>query len=73
MDFKRFLLKTTSVGNLRFYTVLQLVYQTLGACVHFVSLKVIVRIRGLIKENMHMNKPGLDNVSVRWTVQTRVS
>ena len=27
------------------------------------SLKVIVGIRGLIEENTHMNKPGLDNVS----------
>ena len=35
-----------------------------------VSLKVIVGIRGLIEENMCMNKPGLDNVSARWTVQT---
>ena len=42
-------------------------------CVHIVSLKVIVGIRGLIEENMRMNKPGLDNVSVRWIVQTWVS
>ena len=43
------------------------------ACVHIVSLKVIVGIRGLIEENTRMNKPGLDNVSARWTVQTWVS
>ena len=43
------------------------------ACVHIVSLKVIVEIRGLIEENTRMNKPGLDNVSARWTVQTWVS
>ena len=43
------------------------------ACVHIVSLKVSVGIRGLIEENTHMNKPGLDNVSARWTVQTWVS
>ena len=41
--------------------------------VYIVSLKVIVGIRGLIEENMRMNKSGLDNVSARWTVQTRVS
>ena len=44
--------------------LLQLVYQTLG---------VIVEIRGLIEENTCLNKPGLDNVSARWTVQTWVS
>ena len=70
MEFKRFLLKTPSQGNLWFYTLLQLVCQTLG---HIVSLKIIVGIRGLIEENTHMNKPGLDNVSARWTVQTWVS
>ena len=43
------------------------------ACVHIVSLKVIVGIRGLIEENAHMNKPGLGNVSARWNVQTWVS
>ena len=43
------------------------------ACVHIVSLKVIVGIRGLIEENTCKNKPGLDNVSARWTVQTWVS
>ena len=43
------------------------------ACVHIVSLKVIVGIRSLIEENTRMNKPGLDNVSARWTVQTWVS
>ena len=43
------------------------------ACVHIVSLKVIVGIRGLIEENTRINKPGLDNVSARWTVQTWVS
>ena len=43
------------------------------ACVHILSLKVIVGIRGLIEENTRMNKPGLDNVSARWTVQTWVS
>ena len=43
------------------------------ACVHIVSLKVIVGIRGLIEENTRMNKSGLDNVSARWTVQTWVS
>ena len=43
------------------------------ACVHIVSLKVIVGMRGLIEENTSMNKPGLDNVSARWTVQTWVS
>ena len=42
------------------------------ACVHVVSLKVIVGIRGLIEENTHMGKPELDNVSARWTVQTRL-
>ena len=43
------------------------------ACVYIVSLKVIVGIRGLIEEKTRMNKPGLDNVSARWTVQTWVS
>ena len=43
------------------------------ACVHIVSLKVIVGIRDLIEENTCMNKLGLDNVSARWTVQTWVS
>ena len=42
------------------------------ACVHIVSLKVIVGIRGLIEENMHMDKPELDNVSAIQTVQTRL-
>ena len=39
-------------------------------CVHVVYLKVIVRIIGLIEENMRIAKPELDNVSARWTVQT---
>ena len=43
------------------------------ACVHIVSLKVIVGIRGLIEENMHMDKPELDSVSAGWTTQRRVS
>ena len=43
------------------------------ACIHIVSLKVIVGIRGLIEENTRMNKPRLDNVNARWTVQTWVS
>ena len=43
------------------------------ACVHIVSLKVIVGIRGLIEENTRTNKPGLHNVGARWTVQTWVS
>ena len=43
------------------------------ACVHIVSLIVIVGITGLIEENARMNKPGLDNVSARWTVQTWLS
>ena len=42
------------------------------ACVHIMSLKVIVGIRGLIEENTHMDKPELDNDSARWTVQTRL-
>ena len=43
-------------------------------CVHVVSLKVIVGIRGLIEENTRIGKPGLDNVDVsaRWTIQTRL-
>ena len=40
------------------------------ACVHVVSLKVIVGIKCLIVENTHISKPELDNVSARWTVQT---
>ena len=43
----------------------------IGACVHIVSLKVIVGIRGLIEENTHMGKPELDSVSARWTAQTQ--
>ena len=48
-------------------------FSDIRVCVHIVSLKVIVVIRGLIEENIRMNKPGLDNVSARWTVQTWVS
>ena len=44
----------------------------IGACVHIVSLKVIVGIRGLIKENTRMGKPELDSVSARLAAQTRV-
>ena len=44
----------------------------IGACVHIVSLKVIVGIRGLIEENTRMGKPELDSVSTRWTAQTWV-
>ena len=44
----------------------------IGTCVHIVSLKVIVGIRGLIEENTCMDKPELGNGSARWTVQTRV-
>ena len=40
--------------------------------VHVVSLKVIVGIRGLIEENTRIGKPGWDNVSARWTIQTRL-
>ena len=35
-------------------------------------LKVIVRISGLIEENMRRGKPELDNVSATWLVQTQV-
>ena len=41
-------------------------------CVHVVSLKVILGIRGLVKENTHMGKPEWENVSARWTVQTQL-
>ena len=44
------------------------------ACVHIVSLKVIVGIRGLIEENTCMDKPELDTVvSVLDGLQRRVS
>ena len=74
MESKRVLLKMPSLGNLRFCTLSQLVYTVsdIGACVHIVSLKVIVGIRGLIEENTRMDKPELDNDSARWTVQTWV-
>ena len=41
-------------------------------CVHIMSLKVIVGIRGLIEENTCTGKPELDNVNARWIVQTRL-
>ena len=73
MESIRFLLKTPSQGNLRLCTLSQLVCQTLArACVHIVSLKVIVGITGLNGENTRRGDPVLDNVSARWTVETRV-
>ena len=36
------------------------------------SLKVIVWIRGLNEENTRRDDPVLHNVSIRWTVETRV-
>ena len=42
------------------------------ACVHIMSLKIIVGIRGLNGENTRRGDPVLDNVSARWTVETRV-
>ena len=66
MAFKRFLLKTHSLGNLWFYILFKTCLSDIRACVHIVSLKVIVGIRGLIEENTRMDKPEFDSVSAGW-------
>ena len=69
MESKRFLLKIPSLGNLLLHAV-TICLSDIRVCVHIVSLKVIVGIRGLIEENTRMGTPELDNVSAKWTAQT---
>ena len=61
-------LPKVTYSSARFHNLLS----DIRACVHIVSLKVIVGIRGLNGENTYRGDPVLHNVSARWIVETRV-